>query len=85
MGDFQEEMEAYVDENGTSLVQPNTSLPSKYKLGMQLSNVRSDGRLWKGTLTRRRGRRGLKTERVDVESSRFRMGDVSKGDGGVRG
>ena len=37
-----------MDENGTSLVPTKYVSPSKYKLGMQLSNVRSDGRLWKG-------------------------------------
>ena len=44
---FQKEMEDYVDENGTSLVSI-IYVSVKYNLGMILSNVRSDGRLWKG-------------------------------------
>ena len=64
---FQKEMEAYVDENRTSLVPSKYVSPSKYKLGMMLAVVRSDGRLWKRKDDE--GEEGVarKLERVDVE------------------
>ena len=45
---FKKEMEDYVDENGTSLVPKRYVSLSKYKLGMNLAAVRSQGMFWKG-------------------------------------
>ena len=45
---FKKEIQAYVDENGTSLVPFRYVSPSTYKLGMNLSAVRSNGMFWKG-------------------------------------
>ena len=83
---FKEEMQAYVDENGTSLV------PRNIRLSVCVQARNDAGRcpfqrLFLEGKPRRGGEEGMaaKLERVDVELSRFRMGEISNGDAGVRG
>ena len=66
---FQMEMQAYVDENGTSLVPSRYVSPSAYKLGMMLSNCPFPWHVLEGK-TGRTGAKGVARRLARMEVGR---------------